>query len=228
MECKKVRPYDRKELTKREYEKRLIDANILLPGEQYRYFDKWIDDKKREWNLYGYFVTNYGRVITDNGQRKIKAFKEERKPDKNGYSVWLFTGEVENKKGVLKIRSHKLVSTIFDITEIKLRDDADTCHIHHIDNNKLNNRADNLLKIDGQTHELLHKMAKALGTDTIEAVWQVAEKSLYYLKAKIDGQTERMKTVSLKANPLRIEVIFKSITVQFYFNNGGFDIKENK
>lgn len=225
MESKKPKIRERKELTKREYEKRLIDANILLPGEQYRYFDKWIDDKGRKWTLNGYFVTNYGRVIADNGKRKIKPFKEDRNPDKNGYIVFVFTGEVEGKKKALKIRGHKLIAQLFDITEIRLKDH--NWHIHHIDNNRLNNRADNLLKIDGYTHELLHSMVKALGlTDLFNGVWQVCEKSFYSLKLKLNGKTEPVKSVSLLANPTRIRVKFNDMEIYFNFSNGGFDIKK--
>ena len=98
-----------------------------------------------------YFISNKGRVFSNgccNPQRKAMLRKQQ-----------------DNTKGYKEIRLnssgkeyvHKLVAEIYCYNLWKDTNQENTLEVHHIDGNKENNKATNLLLLPDTLHQLIHK-----------------------------------------------------------------------
>lgn len=124
------------------------------------------DEIFKLWN--SYFISNYGRIYS----AKTNKFLSPYKQDKRGYYQVDICDNGESRSE----RLSNLVAGLFDtdfennryLGQIIKWDDL---HVHHIDKNKANNRADNLVILTSADHKLIHKALKAgMNLDTVEKI----------------------------------------------------------
>lgn len=124
------------------------------------------DEIFKFWN--GYFISNYARVYSTKQSRFIKPYLKDQR---GYYQIDLY----DNGKRKPEHFSN-LVAGLFDtdfennryLGEIINWNDL---QVHHIDKNKANNCADNLVILTSADHKLVHKALKSgMNLDTVEKI----------------------------------------------------------
>ena len=124
------------------------------------------DEIFKFWN--GYFVSNYARVYSTKQNRFISPYLK----DQHGYYQIDLCNSGERKPE----RISNLVAGLFDTDFENNRYfgeiiDWNDLHVHHIDKNKANNRADNLVILTSVDHRLVHKALEAgMNLDTVAKI----------------------------------------------------------
>lgn len=101
-----------------------------------------------------YFISNKGRIKSTIGKEKI--LKQEI--TERGYHQIVL--RKDNKS--YHRRVHRLVALAFIETDDKTKE------VHHIDRNRSNNKADNLLWVSKEEHNKIHNELNKAESDTIK------------------------------------------------------------
>lgn len=172
-ELMEIKVMDPDILTEEELEKRGIEK--VAEDEIFKYIYTSQASQMR------YYVTNYGRIATQAaGNRRISFLR--RFSDKNGYLM-------VNLSGYQNQYVHRLVADAFVVNEYN-DGTVDDKEAHHINRDRADNRAVNLIWLKDIDHDLLHKIDRI---------------SLYS-----DGQCV-VKWHSLKENRIELEDLVKLI-----------------
>lgn len=97
-----------------------------------------------------YIISNMGRIFSKKQRKVLKAF-----PNMFKNRLPYFRVKLKDKMGFLKeIFVHRVVALAF------IENAENKPIIHHIDHNRLNNRADNLMWVTAEEHKKLHAKEK--------------------------------------------------------------------
>lgn len=124
------------------------------------------DEIFKFWN--GYFISIYARVYSTKQNRFISPYLK----DQHGY----YQVDLYDNGNHKSERFSNLVAGLFDTDFENNRYfgeiiDWNDLHVHHVDKNKENNRADNLVILTSADHRLVHKALKTgMNLDTVAKI----------------------------------------------------------
>ena len=125
------------------------------------------DEIFKFWN--GYFVSNHARVYSTKHNKFITPYIKEKKL---GY----YYIDLSNNNKTESTPLSNIVAGLFDADFENNRYfgeiiEWDNLEVHHIDKNKANNKADNLVILTSADHKLVHRaLRKGTALNTIEAI----------------------------------------------------------